>query len=103
LQRLRAARFPVNIRLQSGQTAELMAITMALQASLRATLEELALTHECADGRWLDELEQIMIRDASNIWAQGVALDAELRALDGGRALVRALTEALRKQLSAMI
>ncbi|WP_149763154.1 hypothetical protein [Neomesorhizobium albiziae] len=101
LDRLRAIRPPVNIRLRSGQTAELMAMAMALQASLRAALEELAVVHGCTDGPWLDELEKTMFRDASNIWADGLPIDAELRAMDSGRALVQALTNALRAQLSA--
>lgn len=100
LDHLRASRSPVKIRVRPDQTAALMAMTMALQSSLRTALEELAVVHDCADGPWLDDLEQIMMRDASNIWAEGLALDAELQALDGGRTLVQALTNALRKQLS---
>lgn len=96
---LRAKRSPVNIRLRSGQTPELMAIAMALQAGLRTVLEELAVLHDFEEGPWLDDLERVLINDASNIWSQGVPIDAELRALDSGRDHMQALVAALRRQL----
>jgi hypothetical protein len=97
---LRSSRIPVNIRVRPGQTAELMAIAMALQQALRTTLEELAVLHGSKAGVWLDELERTLTVDASNVWSQGLQLDAEVRALSGGRELVKMLVDALRQQLS---
>lgn len=96
---LRANRSPVNIALRSGQTAELMAIVMALQAGLRTALEELAVLHGFEAGLWLDDLETVLINDASNVWSEGLSMDAELRALNGGRDHMQALVAALRRQL----
>jgi len=82
---IRAKRVPVSTQLQSGQTTELMALATTLQAGLRTALEELAALHDFKEGVWLDELETVLINDASNIWNEGLPMDAELRALDGGR------------------
>jgi hypothetical protein len=51
------------------------------------------------EGPWLDDLEKTLVDDASNIWAEGLPLDAELRALDSGRVLIGAIIGALRHQL----
>jgi len=99
LKRLRSSRIPVAIRLQSGQAAELLAIALALQSGLRTTLEYIAVSHGCRDDCWLDELERTLINDASNVWAEGVPIDVELRALESGRKAITTLIRALREQL----
>ena len=99
LRQLRAGRPAVNIQLRSSQTAELLAIVRALQTGLRTTLEYLAEQHGFEDGPWLDELEKALIGDVSNIWAQGLPIETELKALEEGRRLMQTLTNALRSQL----
>lgn len=100
MKQLRSKRIPVNIRLETGQTAELMAIAITLQASFRTALEHLAESHGYKGGLWLDDIERILLDDASNIWSEGLPIDAELRALNSGRALMSALTKSFREQLS---
>jgi len=78
----------------------MMAIAMALQSALRTTLEELAALHGFKEGRWLDDLEKTLIEDASNIWSQGLPLEAERQAIDNGRRLMMTVVDALRQQLA---
>ncbi|MEO9340409.1 hypothetical protein ABFT80_23630 [Mesorhizobium sp. SB112] len=102
IEQLRLKRVPINTRLRREQTAELIAITMALQSGLRTTLEHLAAANGFQDGPWLTEIEKTLVEDASNLWSEGIAIETELNAMSSGRNLIRTLTEALRMQLRAM-
>ncbi|MGK9051437.1 hypothetical protein [Neorhizobium petrolearium] len=101
LKRLRAGRQPIKLRLQSGQTGELLAMAIALQAALRSMLEELAVVHDLKAGDWLDELETTLIRDTANIWSEGLSMNMELAAVERAQGLILTVTGALRAQLDA--
>lgn len=102
LKKLRLTRPSVNLRLQTGQTGELLTITMTLQTGLRTTLEHLAAQHGFKDGAWLDDIEKTLLSDASNISSSGLPIEAEARALNSGKAHIQALVTALRLQLQSI-
>lgn len=102
MKQLRSKRVAVNAQLQSGQTAELITMTMALQSALRTALEHLAAQNGFSDGPWLQALEKTLLDDASNIWSEGVHMETEASAMNVGKAHLAAIVDALRLQLEAL-
>jgi hypothetical protein len=85
--------------LPSLREAILAASLMATQEALRKSLRELCELKGGGARKWLDKFEQRSIADAKDMIGEGIAMEDELRIIDGVIANIRSMFAPLRNDL----
>jgi hypothetical protein len=83
----------------SIREAILAASLMATQEALRKALKEIYELKGGGTKRWLDNFEQTLIADAKDMVVEGVAMEDELKIIDGVISNIRFTFTALKNDL----
>jgi GNAT superfamily N-acetyltransferase len=73
-------------------------VIMALGGAAMELLDRLAIAHGNIPGPWLDELEEVLIRAAKGIIADGIHISDEARGMKLGIELLDALIQRQRRR-----
>jgi hypothetical protein len=73
---------------------------LATQDALRRTLKELYYLKGAAGDAWLTDFEQQLLLDAKQTISEGVAMDDELKAIEGSMAMLRFVFMGVRSQIA---